>query len=231
MTFRETRTLIQAGLSTWAVLAAVATFAASAHAQTGSSPQTGPRAVGVSILHLHVANLDASLALYRDVLGMEITTPPGQPRANPGLVAEPGAMMRTVILRAPGGPFSLELVENSEGAASSDVPGPILGATVYLTVQDIAQTVAFYNRAFGFGMAEPAAARPAGERIQTLFGDTSLATMRSTRGTFPGSEFTINFQEFQGPDRKPARHRVQDPGGPIASARPEAGRRRPALFC
>jgi predicted enzyme related to lactoylglutathione lyase len=39
--------------------------------------------------------------------------------------------------------------------------------------------------------------------------------MRAARGTFPGSDITINFQEFTGPTRRPVSHRVEDPGGPI----------------
>ena len=62
----------------------------------------------------------------------------------------------------------------------------------------------------------PAAAQPTSERVQQLFDNRSLKTMRTARGTFPGSSFVINFQEFGGLDRRsPLRHRVQDPGGPI----------------
>ena len=269
------------------VVAALVVLSTFAYAQ---APAPGPRAVGVSILHLNVTNLDKSMALYRDVLGMEVTTPPREPRANPGLVSEAGAVMRTVILKQPGGPFSMELVEFSgvalrpvqpriqdpgeimlavgvrdldaklaaakklglrvlskdgvpfvsegrggrnravmvrdpdgfiveftEGgnANASAAPGPITSVAVYVSVQDLAQTVNFYNKAFGFTIPAPSEAGPTPERIKALFGDTSLATVRMARGTFPGSEFAINFQEFRGPDRKPARHRVQDPGGPI----------------
>jgi hypothetical protein len=68
---------------------------------------------------------------------------------------------------------------------------------------------------FGFAIPTPAAAGPANDRIKGLFGDPSLATMRTVRVTMPGSNLVLNFQEFTGPDRKPVRHRVQDPGGPI----------------
>jgi hypothetical protein len=47
------------------------------------------------------------------------------------------------------------------------------------------------------------------------FDSPELATMRTARGTFPGDEVTPHFQEFAGADQDPARHRVQDPGGPI----------------
>ncbi len=293
------RTRLFGRATSLALLLAVSLAAqgAVAHAQTapaaGPAPKpSGPGAVGVSILHLNVSNLDRSLAFYRDVLGMEITTPPGTPRANPALVSEAGAVMRTVILKVPGGTFSMELVEFSgvtlkpvepriqdggaimlamavrdldgklaaakrlglriltkdgvpftnegrNGARNRAVmvrdadgfvveftdssvptpnalPGPINSVAVYVSVKDLAQTVNFYNKVFGFTMAAPTPANPANERMKALFNDTGVTAQRASRGTFPGSEFQVNFQEFSGPtDRKSAMHRVQDPGGPI----------------
>jgi catechol 2,3-dioxygenase-like lactoylglutathione lyase family enzyme len=86
---------------------------------------------------------------------------------------------------------------------------------MYITVADLAQTVTFYSKAFGFDMAPPGAATPISDRLKAFFGDRALATMRTARGTFPGSDITLTFQEFGAPDRRRARHRVQDPGGPI----------------
>ena len=267
---------------------AVAMLATVAHAQSArAETPAGPRAVGVSILHLNISNLDQSLALYRDVLGMEVKTPPGPPRSAPALVSEPGALLRTAIMHVPGGSFEFELVEWSGipqqpqqahiqdpgavmlalsvrdldammagakklglqvltsggkplvgerdgkrtrtvmirdrdgfvvelvegGPNATAASGPISHVAVYLSVQDLAQTVTFYNRAFGFNMPAPGEARPTPERIQALFDDKALKTMRSAQGTFPGSEFIITFQEFRGPNQKPVRHRVQDPGG------------------
>lgn len=266
---------------------------ASAQAPQGPAPKpAGPGAIGVSILHLNVSNLDQSLSFYRDLLGMEVTTAPTAPRANAGLVSEPGAMMRTVVLKQPGGSFSMELVEWSgtalrpvqpriqdagevmlamnvrdldaklagakklglkvltkdgvpfvnegrDGAKNravmirdfdgfvveftdssapnpNAVAGPIGNVTVFLTVRDLAKTVDFYNKVFGFTMAAPAPANPANERMKALFVETGVTAQRAARGTFPGSEFQVSFQEFTGPtDRKTAAHRVQDPGGPI----------------
>lgn len=250
-------------------------------------PATGPGGLNVSILHLNVANVDRSLALYRDALGFEVTTAPGPPRASAQLVSEPGAMIRIARVKAPAGTFVLELVEwtgtplrpqqariQDPGATMlainvSDIDaklavmrkhpgitvltaggqpyvstgrggenravmlrdengfvielvqnagaqGPVSTVAVYLTVADLAQTVNFYNKVIGFSMMPPATAQPTSERVQQLFNDRSLKTMRTARGTFPGSSFVINFQEFGGTDRKPpVRHRVQDPGGPI----------------
>ncbi len=284
----QTRTLyFRSIFMAWIAVAMLATVA---HAQTASvETPAGPRAVGVSILHLNISNLDQSLAFYRDVLGMEVKTPPGQPRSAPALVSEPGALLRTAIMHVPGGSFEMELVEWSGipqqpqqphiqdpgavmlalsvrdidammagvkklglqvltkggaplagerdgkrtrtvmirdhdgfvvelvegGPNATAASGPISHVAVYLSVQDLAQTVSFYNRAFGFNMPAPGEARPTPDRIQALFDDKTLKTMRTAQGTFPGSEFTINFQEFRGPNQKPVRHRVQDPGGPL----------------
>lgn len=270
-----------------AMLATMSTAAVAQSADTKTA--AGPRAVGVSILHLNISNLDQSLALYRDVLGMQLKSPLNPARAAPNLLSEPGAMLRTAILNVPGGTFEFELVEWSgipvkpqqariqdpgavmlamtvrdidpllagiqklglkvlttggkpvvgerdgkptrtviirdrdgfvvelveNGKDAANPTGQISNVAVYLSVQDLAQTVAFYNKAFGFNMSAPGKAGPTPERIQTLLGDKSLATMRMTKGTFPGSEFTINFQEFPGSDHKPVQHRVQDPGGPL----------------
>jgi catechol 2,3-dioxygenase-like lactoylglutathione lyase family enzyme len=279
---------------TAALTVAVASLQAQAGQQSGPAPKpTGPGAIGVGILHVNVANLDQSLAFYRDVLGFELANPPAAPRPNTGLVSEPGALLRTAIVKQPNGPFSMELVEWSgvplkpqqpriydagavmlamnvrdldaklagakklglkiltkdetpfvnEGRnggrnraimvrdpdgfvvelTDSSVPnpnavnGPIGSVAVWISVTDLAKTVEFYNKTFGFTMAEPRPANPANERMKALFfNQGAIAAQRAARGTFPGSEFQINFQEFSGPtDRKMAMHRVQDPGGPI----------------
>jgi hypothetical protein len=76
--------------------------------------------------------------------------------------------------------------------------------------------VNFYNTVLGFTMMPPAAAAPVNERVAALFDNQALRTMRTARGTFPGSSQQILFQEFGAAERRPPlRHRVQDPGGPI----------------
>ena len=265
--------------------AALCTLAANASAQ-------GPRSIGAGMLHLNVASVEQSLAFYRDVLGLEMQNPPTAPRAAAALVSEPGALLKTVVLRQQGGPFQMELVEwtgtplrpqqqriqdpgavmlamdvhnldamlggakklglsvltaggapivfdgprgktrtvmirDADGfvvelvqggmpaTAPATAPAGISEVSMYISVADLAHTVAFYTKVFGFDMAVPAEARPTSERIQAFFGDKALATMRTARGTFPGSTITLTFQEFGAPGRKAARHRVQDPGGPI----------------
>jgi catechol 2,3-dioxygenase-like lactoylglutathione lyase family enzyme len=83
------------------------------HAQ-GAAPvavPAGPRTVTASFLHLNVASLEQSLPIYRDLLGMEIVTPPAAPREMKQLVDEPGALLQTVVLQVPGGSWKMELVQ------------------------------------------------------------------------------------------------------------------------
>lgn len=266
--------------------------AASAFAQAAAPAPANSPVTAVSILHLNIANLDKSLAFYRDLLGMEVTAAPAAPAANPGLVSEPGAKMRRAILKVPGGTFSMELVEWSgtpvkpvqariqdpgavmiamgvrdldaklaavrkmpglkvlshnqepfvntgrDGAKNRAVmirdedgivveftdttnvspnawPGAITNVGIFFTANDLEQTVRFYNSAFGLAIPTPMPAGPTTERVKALFDNQGLATMRTARVAFPGTDFAVTFQEFAVAGRKPARHRVQDPGGPI----------------
>ncbi len=274
-------------LPTWLVIALVLGTATAA-----AQPAASPKSVGAGILHLNVSNLEQSLALYNGLLGMEITGKINGPMAVPGLAKEPEARMRTVVVKVPGGTFSMELIqwqdtplkpqklkiqdpgaimlavnikdmnammagvhklglkvltkggvplpEEGRGPGASTVmvedpdgyviellqgtppnvalpttPGPVNSVAIYVTVQDLAQTVDYYNSVFGLGMPAVDAPRATPERILKLFNDPALTPIRMTRGTFPGSELTLNFQEFAVPNRHPTRHRVQDPGGPI----------------
>jgi predicted enzyme related to lactoylglutathione lyase len=247
------------------------------------------RVTGRAMLHLNTANLDRSLAFYRDILGMEMfNSTPFNDGKNLG--GAPGAKFKTAQLRAPGGDFQMELVEwtgatlnpqhlriqdpgqvmlaisvrdfrtkleaakklgmkvitkngeietsgnlpaimladptgfvvelndvdNAKKPLANPWPGPIANINIYITVEDLAKTVSFYNHVFGFNMAEPAAAKPASARVKVLFNEPAFTTFRTARGTFQGIKFPmINFQEFGGVDRKPVHHGVMDPGGPI----------------
>jgi predicted enzyme related to lactoylglutathione lyase len=122
-----------------------------------------------------------------------------------------------VMLSDPTG-FVIELndADDAKKPLTNPWPGPIANVSIYITVEDLAKTVSFYNHVFGFNMADPAAAKPAPARIKALFDQPAFTTFRAARGTFPGINFPmINFQEFGGVDRKPVRHGVMDPGGPI----------------
>jgi predicted enzyme related to lactoylglutathione lyase len=161
------------------------------------------------MLAMDVHNLDAMLAGAKK-LGLNVLTSGGAPVAFDG----PRGKTRTVMIRDADG-FVVELVQSGLPAAVAGVPGGISEVSMYISVADLAQTVTFYSKVFGFDMAVPGDTKPTSARIQSFFGDTGLATMRTARGTFPGSDITLTFQEFGTAGRRAARHRVQDPGGPI----------------
>src|SRR5262245_41384887 len=91
------------------LLALLVTFCAAALPNAQTAPPT-QRVIGATYLHLNVADLDASLAFYRDTLKMELFEDLPT-RAGEFLGGEPGGKLRSVRLRVPGGTFAIELVE------------------------------------------------------------------------------------------------------------------------
>ena len=104
--------------------------------------------------------------------------------------------------------YTVELVET----AVSRMRAGISNVSYYLTVEDLDKTVEFYNQAFGLDMAAPGPASSTPEFVTSLFNNDELLTMRTARGTFPNTEFILNFQEFSGPVRRKANGGVEDPG-------------------
>ncbi|MBN4075040.1 MAG: hypothetical protein COA71_07170 [SAR86 cluster bacterium] len=242
----------------------------------------GPHSQSVSIPHLMVEDLDASLAFYIDVLGFELTRPLGEPMPNQ-MAGDGEGRMRVMVMQEPqtgiqielvewsnipmraqqlqiqdagafmialqvsdldsmldgarelgleiqtedgdyivrsGGDkyvmirdadgYTVELVENTE---SRDQAG-ISSVSYYLTVEDLDETVEFYNQAFGMGMEAPGSPNPTPEFIISLFDNDQLSNMRIARGTFPNTDFVLSFQEFSGSGltRRKADGGVEDPG-------------------
>jgi catechol 2,3-dioxygenase-like lactoylglutathione lyase family enzyme len=142
-------------------------------------------------------------------LGLKVITKNGE--------VETSGNQPAIMLADPTG-FIVELndLDGAKKPVENAWPGPIGNVGIFLTVEDLAKTVAFYNHVFGFSVPEPAAAKPSSPRHQTLF-NQKFTTERSARGSFPaGMKFPpITFQEFGGVDRKTVHHGVMDPGGPI----------------
>src|SRR5690606_38383086 len=159
-------------------------------------PSTGPGGTSVSILHLNVVNLDRSIALFRDALGFEVTTPPAAPRSGAALVGASGATLRTAILKAPDSPFSLELVEwlgtelRPQKARIQD-PGAVMLA---ITVDDIDARLAALRRQPGTrvltaGGRPYVAARPGGENRAVMVEDENgfvIELVENVPATAPG---------------------------------------------
>jgi catechol 2,3-dioxygenase-like lactoylglutathione lyase family enzyme len=84
--------------------------------------QTEGPVVGVGpFLHI-ISDLDQSLAFYHDVLGLELSGPPGEHKFtdNPAvanLYGVPGKQFRAAVLKIPGSPMGIELVQWGEARA------------------------------------------------------------------------------------------------------------------
>ena len=94
-----------------------------------------------------VRDLDASLAFYRDGLGLEVQGPPGDASANPALrnmFGLPDATIRWAIARTPAAPGGVELVEISDaGGRRLDRRLEDVGANcLVVTVRDLDGTLA-----------------------------------------------------------------------------------------
>tara|TARA_R110000772_G_scaffold63319_9_gene141939 strand:- start:1508 stop:2491 length:984 start_codon:yes stop_codon:yes gene_type:complete len=133
-------------------------------------------------------------------LGLEILTEDGD------YIVRGGVNKYAMIRDADG--YTVELVETE----SSRMQAGISNVAWFLTVENLDETVEFYNQAFGLQMAAPGAAGSTPEYVTSLFDNDELLTMRMARGTFPNTEFTLNFQEFTGPERRKANGGVEDPG-------------------
>jgi catechol 2,3-dioxygenase-like lactoylglutathione lyase family enzyme len=95
--------------------------------------QTESPVVGVGpFLHI-ISDLDQSLAFYHDVLGLELSGPPGEHKFtdNPAvanLYGVPGKQFRAAVLKIPGSQMGIELVQ--WGEARKPKGEPIAGSGV-----------------------------------------------------------------------------------------------------
>ena len=145
--------------------------------------QTESPVVGVGpFLHM-VSDLDQSLAFYRDKLGLELTGPAGELKFtdNPAvanLYGVPGKQFRAAVLKIPGSPMGIELVQWGEarkpqagptavtlmlrrpGAIRTTLvdpdgftvevnPSVIAGAALMIDVNDAGKAAALYESTLG----------------------------------------------------------------------------------
>jgi catechol 2,3-dioxygenase-like lactoylglutathione lyase family enzyme len=135
------------------ILTGAVLFAGTLAAQ---SPITG---VG-NFSHI-VADMDRSIAFYRDVIGLDLPAQPGAFSGNPAIMSlgnTPGAQSRAAMLRVPGSALGVELIEYKDidrkpAQPRFQDPG---AATLILTVRDVDAIVARVKKSAG--------------RIQTLGG-------------------------------------------------------------
>lgn len=91
-----------------------ALFTSAAFAQT-ASPEEIPKVIGILNYPHAVIDLDKTVAFYRDVIGLQLSRPPGA-FPNPGvplLVNSPGVTLKLAMFKMPGAKFVLELTQFS----------------------------------------------------------------------------------------------------------------------
>lgn len=156
--------------------------------------------VGVNNFIHSVADLDKSVAFYRDTLGLELKTAPGR-AAGPGapmtlnealsnLTDTHGAKFRAAVLKVPDAGFDLELTEFTDidrkpGMARNQDPG---AATFVVTLRDLDKALA--------------AVRKAGMTMVTV-GGKPLSLGGKTRSIFVRDPDGMFIELFQ-PDPLPA---------------------------
>jgi lactoylglutathione lyase len=91
--------------------------------------QTKAPVIGM-LNYIHAtAELDKTVAFYRDVFGLEKPNPPRPPNpAVPALINAPGAQLQVAVLKIPGAPFGFELtyfgaVDHKAGQGRATDPG------------------------------------------------------------------------------------------------------------
>jgi predicted enzyme related to lactoylglutathione lyase len=102
-------------------------------------------------LRVTVSDITKAMSLYGDALGLKVTTPPGEPNADPavlGALGVDGGKYRVGVLHVPTSGFELRFIEFS-GVDRKTVQGRVQdpGSTrMQLRVKDIDATIAAFKR-------------------------------------------------------------------------------------
>jgi len=118
--------------------------------------------------------------------------------------------MRELLIRDPDG-FFVQFVQ-PDPVRPTATPGDILGASVNLSIEDSARTVAFLHDAIGF------TARPTGQLATNAVVANLInlpgAQWRITHGSIPGTMLDFGLIEYAGVPRAKFAPGAQDPGSP-----------------
>jgi catechol 2,3-dioxygenase-like lactoylglutathione lyase family enzyme len=159
---------------------------------------------GATTLVLTVRSIEVAVAAIKADQAVIVT--PGQAAVS---IAGNNSVSRVLTVSDPDG-FHVELVQPAVLPPISAPSGPnVIGATVRVTVQDLAKTIAFYQDALGFTISPdvPTVPQTVWERIAGV-----KASARIASSQVPGSSVPIKFVEFTGIDRSPLRAAVHSPG-------------------
>jgi catechol 2,3-dioxygenase-like lactoylglutathione lyase family enzyme len=164
--------------------------------------------IGAATLALQVRDIEKVLEKVK-ASGATIVTLGGNP-INP--IGKPDSKLREIVVRDPDG-FFVELQQPDPlPASAADAASDILGASVQLSIEDSAKTVAFLRDAVGFN-ARPTSAlgtNPVVTKLIALPG----AQWRITHGSIPGTALDFGLIEYASVARAKVVAGAQDPGSP-----------------
>jgi len=161
--------------------------------------------IGAATLALQVRDIEKVIARVK-ASGAPIVTVGGAP-VNP--TGNASSKLREIVIRDPDG-FFVELQQPDPIPANAT--GDILGASVQLSIEDSAKTVAFMRDAMGFN-ARPTGALTSNPVVANLIGLPG-AQWRITHGSIPGTTLDFGLIEYSGVARAKVAAGAEDPGSP-----------------
>jgi catechol 2,3-dioxygenase-like lactoylglutathione lyase family enzyme len=164
--------------------------------------------IGAATLALQVRDIEKVVAKVK-ASGATIVTVGGAP-VNPA--GNPNSKLREIVVRDADG-FFVELQQPDPlPASAANATGDVLGASVNLTIEDSAKTVAFLRDAIGFN-ARPTGALGSSPVVANLIGLPG-AQWRITHGSIPGTTLDFGLIEYSGIPRAKVIAGAEDPGSP-----------------
>jgi len=163
---------------------------------------------GAATLVLQVRDIEKLLPKVT-ASGAAIVTAGGAP-VNP--TNNPSSKLREIVIRDPDG-FFVELQQPDAPPASAvNAAGDILGASVQISIEDSAKTIAFLREAIGFH-ARPTSPLATNALVAKLIGLPG-AQWRLTHGGIPGTALDFGLIEYSGVPRAKVAAGAEDPGSP-----------------
>lgn len=160
--------------------------------------------IGASGLILYVRDLDAALAALKKANAAIVTTG-GQP-----IHFKSDGGFRAIMAKDPNG-FFLEFRQTDRPPeTTAPASSNLIGAAISISIEDTEKTAHYWSQLLDFDV-KSASGFSRDKREMALLG-TPGARVRKTIATYPGSDVSFEFLEFQGIDRRALHPHTQDPG-------------------
>jgi predicted enzyme related to lactoylglutathione lyase len=177
--------------------------------ETRKSGQPQVQDIGAALLALEVRDIDKMVAKLK-AAGTTIVTAGGAPVTQ---TKNPSGKSRNLLIRDPDGFFVAINEQDPLPAAAANIPGDILGGSVWLSVEDTTRTVTFLKDAVGFNvraMSPPQLTNPVTENYLNLPG----VQYRITFGRIPDATMDFALIEYSGVPRARFLLGAEDSGSP-----------------